>query len=1004
MKNIIICLLALLGVAQGTWATDYITDVVLVASGNYNEVDGYKKALRNEGWTSIDYDLNKGASGAFVYLLYKTTSSSGSSNEAITDFYIKLSDSSDHPDQLTHNGRTYYLTPGGGNDDFNIHGRDLNQGAKGKYIYLYYTKDEFPFPNPAVTSITFNGTKDGAVGENGGSNGCDLNKGAGGNYIYMHVTTAPTETTPTVQTTYIGADGTSHEVTATVIHRLHKDLSAGWYLMRGSITNYYRMNIHGDVNIILANRATMDNPKGITVEGNNRLTVWAQSTDQRAGEWNISSPDENHAGIGSSYYLSDNNSGYITINGGKITAQGGKNAAGIGSSGITTICHVTINGGTVNATGGDSGAGIGGGYYAVNEDIRGDVSITGGTVTATGGVYAAGIGGGMTAECKVTITGGTIKAYGGAHAPGIGDGGFSYLPLVGKYNRDSPITLSYTNDVSIYSTGYKGTVTLSKDFTDTDGNFYAIGKMSNISLPRDSRDQPVNALPISGKTLVPASTFELADNGNNSTTLNTYNGKCSVVTLADRTLYRDGSWNTLCLPFSLKNFSGTPLAGATVKELDTSGTSLSDEGLLTLTFSDPKTSIEAGKPYVVKWDTFLEINSTADWNTFASNVSNGTEPCKGKIVKLNADISISTPVGTYDHPFMGIFDGQGHTLNCSIDDKTNQGTAPFRYIYGASILNVKTTGTISGTMYCAGLVGIAKTSELYTINRTLMVNTISNCEVAATITCGGDTHTHCGGILGHGSYTDTTIKDCLFSGSVSGATSYLGIIYGWGDTGRHNIINCLANGSYSGNGIDMVRSGDTRTIINCYKTQDIGTRGTYTTATGSQLANMLGSGWEVRNGKAVPKSNAIISNMVSPTFAGVTINNAEPSETTSADGCVKFAGNYSPFVIDASNKNEILFVSTDNRIGYVLSDALLPRQLKNFRAHFQVKPDESGAAGTRAIRINWDDDETTSIELVQGSMITVQSESWYTLDGRRLNGKPTQPGLYIHSGSKVVVK
>ena len=146
MKKIIVCLFALLGVAQGVWATDYITDVVLVSSNDYDVVSAYKDAYRNDGWTSIDYDLNRGAGGAFVYLLYKTTSSPGSSNEVITDFYIKLSSSSDHPDQLTHNGRTYYLTPGGGNDDFNRHGRDLNQGAGGKYIYLYYTKDDFPFP------------------------------------------------------------------------------------------------------------------------------------------------------------------------------------------------------------------------------------------------------------------------------------------------------------------------------------------------------------------------------------------------------------------------------------------------------------------------------------------------------------------------------------------------------------------------------------------------------------------------------------------------------------------------------------------------------------------------------------------------------------------------------------------------------------------------------------------------------------------------------------------
>jgi len=52
-----------------------------------------------------------------------------------------------------------------------------------------------------------------------------------------------------------------------------------------------------------------------------------------------------------------------------------------------------------------------------------------------------------------------------------------------------------------------------------------------------------------------------------------YGGKSNVVvinTLADRTFYKDGDWNTLCLPFSVANLSGTPLDGATLMALSTS--------------------------------------------------------------------------------------------------------------------------------------------------------------------------------------------------------------------------------------------------------------------------------------------------------------------------------------------------------------------------------------------------------------------------------------------------
>ena len=94
----------------------------------------------------------------------------------------------------------------------------------------------------------------------------------------------------------------------------------------------------------------------------------------------------------------------------------------------------------------------------------------------------------------------------------------------------------------------------------------------------------------------------LADNADNSTLISTLttNGGTWNVTLSGRTLYKDGAWNTLCLPFAVSDFTDTPLAGATVKELLTTS-NLNGEGKLTLNFSNDLTAIEAGKPYIVKW-------------------------------------------------------------------------------------------------------------------------------------------------------------------------------------------------------------------------------------------------------------------------------------------------------------------------------------------------------------------------------------------------------------------
>ena len=85
----------------------------------------------------------------------------------------------------------------------------------------------------------------------------------------------------------------------------------------------------------------------------------------------------------------------------------------------------------------------------------------------------------------------------------------------------------------------------------------------------------------------------------NTTAIADNDGAVANTTLTGRTLYKDGDWNTLCLPFDVSDISASPLAGATMKEL--TDASFAD-GTLTLTFADA-TSIKAGQAYLVKWDS-----------------------------------------------------------------------------------------------------------------------------------------------------------------------------------------------------------------------------------------------------------------------------------------------------------------------------------------------------------------------------------------------------------------
>ncbi len=377
----------------------------------------------------------------------------------------------------------------------------------------------------------------------------------------------------------------------------------------------------------------------------------------------------------------------------------------------------------------------------------------------------------------------------------------------------------------------------------------------------------------------------LADDADNTTAISDAAslGEPCIVRLQGRTLYTDGDWNTLCLPFAVSDFTGTPLEGATVMTL---GSSAFSNGTLTLNFEDA-TSIEAGKPYIVKWDdgANVTINSTDDWNVFAEAV-NGGKSYEGKTVMLTADIDgVATMAGTADHPFRGTFEGAGHTMNMSISD-SGEGAAPFHYINGATIHNVKTTGTVSGGNHSAGLVGVAQGGT----------NSIRDCYVAATVSTSGS---YVGGILGNGTTSTTTISNCLFGGNI--AASNMGILYGWGENGgTHTVENCVANGNYSyGGSIDLLLANGTKTVTNCWKNKDVGSQGDnstyiYTSGTHPLVSAYLGSQWTYENGDFVlkPTVNIVGTNIVNPVFKNVTIDATAPAPVAFDGGT--FTGTYSP--------------------------------------------------------------------------------------------------------------
>ena len=467
-----------------TMPHEYVTDVMVIGSKDQDVTNRLRYTYEPQGWYFIDKDLNEGAHGAYIYLLYKTERSTVNKGY-ITDFYIKKSGSQGRPETITHNGRTYYPVRGGGGDAFtgdNIQ-CDLNYDANGEYIYLYYTTDPFE-DNRAVFKIEFNSTKDGGVGANGGTSGCDLNSGAHGAYIYMHIMTG---------NPFVPGE------------------QALW--CSGNNTLYFVNNILGQ-----------SYAPGSTYKGQTVTNVWS---------------------------------------GAKVTDTGERGNPGWNA--IKDACTKVVFEPSFADVRPKSLYGWFSGFTKLKE-IEGIENLNTSEVKDVGCMF-------LNCESLETVD------VSGFDVSKISS--FSQM-----FAHCSKLTTIYCNDswnVGLY-TFYESTKLVG-----------AIKYQSNVY-----RANPIDGYFTSRTTLV--------DNEDNTSMLTARNQYYGDVTIEGRSLVRNNTWNTLCLPFNVydgdegdnKSFTGTPLEGATVKTLSSSSFD-GKTGTLTLNF-EAVTSVEAGKPYIVKWE------------------------------------------------------------------------------------------------------------------------------------------------------------------------------------------------------------------------------------------------------------------------------------------------------------------------------------------------------------------------------------------------------------------
>ncbi len=508
------------------------------------------------------------------------------------------------------------------------------------------------------------------------------------------------------------------------------------------------------------------------------------------------------------------------------------------------------------------------------------------------------------------------------------------------------------------------------------------------------------------------------------------------------------------------------------------------------------------------------IGTSADWWVFADIVD--ITPTANAKMTADVDLGDNQKVVGYSTYFKGIFDGQGHTIKVNLTStKNNYGL--FCSIYGATIKNLRVTGTISTLTYnwIGGIVG----SSYQTC-------TITNCRSSVTLNASLSGQGHHGGLVGFHSGT-LDISDCIFDGVFESENTN-----GWGglvgsNYGAVNINNCLFNpaGLNCSKHYSATFSGNGGTVSNSFYTQTF-TGGQSVTqgkpATAEELANgttttALNNGrsevfW-VQDAVTNMPMLATFANAVTLTdetdltalsaYAGMTckvaysrsFTNGKTSTvclpfdyakkasdgtfytftniekvngeyiatmteytgdnlvantpylfTPSTTGDVDFSGTYTlPASITAGSttSGDWTYLGTYKTISwteaptgiYGFSAQAVEEQgisqgqfvkvgayvrIKPMRCYLKYKSGSANYAGARGmnraadeelpetikVRLIGADGEVTGIGSLQTKTgeVTFDKDAWYTLDGRRIEGKPTVKGIYVNNGKKVIIK
>lgn len=776
-----------------------------------------------------------------------------------------------------------------------------------------------------------------------------------------------------------------------------------YFVATRNVTIPNGLTTDGNVKLILLDGVTLTvGGNGLTVPDGSSLTIYAQSYGEGSnpGKLIARSDNDDNAGIGSKKRT---NPGDITIHGGYIEAHGGDNGAGIGGGlEANGPNHIIIYDGTVKANGGKNGAGIGGGAQGYARDVYiygGDITAQGGSrgagigggyfaegtkyafdglyfhgnarVEARGGVYAAGIGGGQSGDgAYVTVDGDGvhIDAYGGTDAAGIGSGEKT----------------AYGDDID------SGKLTVNSGYVYANGNGWGAG----IGGGEDAKGAEVV---INGGTVKALAGNDAGDKNGSAIGSEDGDGRRGSLSIADKMMVHAGTFGG-----SNPLFSYGERVPACYFRRYTQIEVCNHEGK---TYTINGTGAD-GKHKLNCSHCLLRTEST---HTF----DNGTCTVCG-VSSSTSTVSIYLPEKDGESYTDGHYTSSPRTQTLITNSTISLPAPPITHLPNG----VEFAGWAVGTPTGLGITSYWKG------------------ENESIITAGS-------------SYKVSA--DVSLTARYKGVSITLADATDNGETLYQNNGKTAQTVTLSGRTLWKDGAWNTLCLPFDYTADQIANN---TNLAGAQLMTLEESSFDAKTGQLTinfKTANSITagvpyivkwtsgSNVSNPSFTGVVINNTPA--TTSTD-CVDFVGIFSPeFLVnqngtlrnDETNEGGTnttedntqteartkLYLGGDNTLYYPES---VDFKVNAFRAYFKLKngltaspnPSNPSTNSVRSFSLNFNSNVTTGITTTNSTNDTNSDGAWFSIDGRRLTGKPTAPGLYIHStsgrlqgknhGKKVIIK